>query len=53
MNQDSGGGLPLDDHNKWADYHRYQTGVNVIPADTKNKKPIVEWAQYQDNPIPN
>ena len=51
MTQDSGG-LPLDDHNKWADYHRYQTGVNVIPADTKNKKPIVEWAQYQDNPIP-
>ena len=20
-------------------------------CDTKNKKPIVEWAQYQDNPI--
>ena len=28
-----------------------QIGVNVIPADTKNKKPTVEWLQYQDNPI--
>lgn len=42
---------PLDNYNGWADYHRYQIGVNVIPADTKNKKPTVEWVQYQDNPI--
>jgi hypothetical protein len=49
---DEEGRIPFDDHNKWADYHRYHTGVNLIPADTKNKKPIVEWAQYQDNPIP-
>ncbi|HZC20565.1 MAG TPA: bifunctional DNA primase/polymerase [Nitrososphaeraceae archaeon] len=40
-----------DDYNGWADFWHYKIGVNVIPADTKNKKPIVEWAQYQDNPI--
>ncbi len=37
--------------NDWADYWRYEIGVNVITADTKNKRPIVEWKQYQNSPI--
>src|SRR5690242_18557448 len=43
---------PFDNYNSWADFWRYQIGVNIIPADTKNKKPIADWAYYQDNPIP-
>lgn len=38
--------------NAWADYWRYQIGVNVIPADTKNKKTWISWSPFQDNPIP-
>ena len=38
--------------NEWADFWRHQIGVNVIPADTQNKRPIVPWDQYQDKPIP-
>ena len=37
--------------NLWADYWRYVIGVNVIPADTKNKKTSIEWSQYQNSPI--
>ena len=37
--------------NDWADYWRYDVGVNVIPADTQNKRPIVEWRKYQNVPI--
>lgn len=37
--------------NDWADFWRHQIGVNVIPADTKNKRPIVEWKEYQNVPI--
>lgn len=38
--------------NESADFWRYDIGVNVIPADTKNKKPTVLWSEYQDKPIP-
>jgi Bifunctional DNA primase/polymerase, N-terminal len=38
--------------NGWADFWRCQIGVNVIPADTKNKKPLVAWSERQDKPIP-
>jgi hypothetical protein len=37
--------------NEWADFWRYTIGVNVIPADTKNKVPLVKWTQFQDSPI--
>jgi len=37
--------------NDYADFWRYQIGVNVIPADTKNKKPLVTWLEHQDKPI--
>ena len=43
---------PLDDYNGWADFWRNSIGVNVIPADTKNKKTRVDWGEYQENPIP-
>ncbi len=38
-------------NNEWADFWRYQIGVNVIPADTKNKTTWVKWSQYQNKPI--
>jgi len=37
--------------NDWADYWRYHIGVNVIPADTRNKIPLVKWTSYQNIPI--
>lgn len=38
--------------NEWADFWRYEIGMNVIPANTKYKKPIVNWTEWQSNPIP-
>jgi hypothetical protein len=38
--------------NEWADWWRNQIGVNVIPAISKDKTPIVKWKQFQDKPIP-
>lgn len=38
--------------NEWADFWRYEIGMNVIPANTKYKKPIVNWIEWQNNPIP-
>lgn len=43
--------MDLNNVNEWADFWRYQIGVNVIPAVTRNKRPIVEWKQYQNVPI--
>jgi len=43
---------PLDDYNAWADFWRYEIGVNVIPADTQNKTMSIPWAKWQNNPIP-
>ena len=37
--------------NDWADYWRDEVGVNVIPADTQNKKPLVAWKQYENHPV--
>ncbi|MGH9984454.1 MAG: bifunctional DNA primase/polymerase, partial [Nitrososphaeraceae archaeon] len=39
-------------NNQWSNYWRRYIGANVIPADCKNRKPKVEWKQYQDTPIP-
>ena len=33
------------------DYWFYKIGVNVIAADTVNKKPIEEWLEFQNKPI--
>lgn len=38
--------------NESTDFWRYYIGVNVLPADTKNKKPLVPWYEWQDKPIP-
>ena len=38
--------------NYWADFWFYEIGVNVIPANTKEKTTYANWAQWQDKPIP-
>jgi hypothetical protein len=38
--------------NDWADFWRYDIGINIIPADTKNKTTTIRWSEYQDKPIP-
>jgi hypothetical protein len=43
---------PLDDYNGWADFWRNHIGVNVIPADTKNKVTYHRWSEWQDKAIP-
>jgi putative DNA primase/helicase len=43
---------PLKTFNDWVDFWRYDIGVNVIPADTKNKTTSIKWSEYQDKPIP-
>ncbi|HYT02861.1 MAG TPA: hypothetical protein VEL70_08110, partial [Candidatus Acidoferrum sp.] len=42
----------LEDHNDWADFWRYKVGVNVIPADTVNKRTYEKWSEWQDKAIP-
>jgi hypothetical protein len=37
--------------NESADFWRYDIGVNVIPADTKNKSTSIRWSEYQDKPV--
>jgi DNA replicative helicase MCM subunit Mcm2 (Cdc46/Mcm family) len=37
--------------NNWADFWRYEIGANIIPADTRNKRPKVDWKQHQNVPI--
>ncbi|MFZ0512627.1 MAG: primase alpha helix C-terminal domain-containing protein [Candidatus Nitrosopolaris sp.] len=41
-----------DDYSGWADYWRYNVGINVIPVNTKIKKTYINWKQYQETPIP-
>ena len=36
-----------------ADFWRYEIGVNVIPANTREKRTWIPWSKYQDNPLPN
>jgi hypothetical protein len=36
----------------WADFWRYDIGVNVIPANTKKKETYESWTEWQDNPVP-
>ncbi|MPZ05719.1 MAG: hypothetical protein GEU26_04765 [Nitrososphaeraceae archaeon] len=42
----------IEFYNAGADYWRYHIGVNVIPADTLHKKPIIPWKSFQNDPIP-
>jgi hypothetical protein len=38
--------------NDWADFWHSQIGVNVITADTKNKKTYENWSPGHAKPIP-
>lgn len=38
--------------NQWADYWYYKIGVNVIPANTKEKVTYENWIPWQDKPLP-
>ncbi len=38
--------------NEWADFWFYKIGVNVIPADTKNKKTSFRWSEFKEKSIP-
>ena len=49
--------MDLHTINRWADFWRNDIGVNVIPAVSINKKPLVEWKEdtrgnWQTEPIP-
>jgi P4 family phage/plasmid primase-like protien len=37
--------------NDWADFWYYKIGINVIPADTVNKKTSIKWGAFQETPI--
>jgi P4 family phage/plasmid primase-like protien len=37
---------------QWADFWYYEIGVNVIPANTKEKITHQNWSQWQDKSIP-
>jgi hypothetical protein len=38
--------------NDYADFWRYEVGLNVIPADTRNKRPKIGWSIFKtDRPI--
>ncbi|MGD9673728.1 MAG: hypothetical protein AB7U98_09645 [Candidatus Nitrosocosmicus sp.] len=39
------------DNNGWADFWRYEKGLNIFPADTRNKKTYEEWSKWQNEPI--
>lgn len=38
--------------NQWTDYWYYKIGVNVIPANTKEKITYENWISWQDKPVP-
>ena len=38
--------------NDWSDYWYYEIGINIIPANTREKTTFVSWSEYQDKPIP-
>jgi hypothetical protein len=43
----------LNSINDWADFWRFDIGVNVIPADTRRKVTYESWAEWQNKPIPD
>jgi hypothetical protein len=42
----------LKTFNDWADFWRYNIGVNLIPANTRKKETYESWKEWQDKPIP-
>jgi DNA polymerase elongation subunit (family B) len=47
------GSCELKSINDWADFWRYEIGVNVIPANTRKKKTHELWKEWQDKPTPD
>ena len=45
--------LSLNEVNEWADFWYDDIGVNIIPANTKEKETYENWSQWQDKPIPD
>jgi P4 family phage/plasmid primase-like protien len=37
--------------NDGANFWNNDIGVNTIPADTQNKKPLINWKEYQEKPV--
>ena len=42
----------IESINEGADFWYYEIGVNVIPANTKEKKTFENWLPWQDKSIP-
>jgi transcription antitermination factor NusG len=40
-----------NDYNKWLDHYFYGIEVNVIPANSKEKRPIISYTEYLNNSI--
>ncbi len=38
--------------NDWSDFWFYEIGVNIIPANTREKNTSVGWSEYQNESIP-
>ena len=38
--------------NDWSDFWYYEIGVNIIPANTKEKNTFIGWTEWQDQSIP-
>lgn len=38
--------------NRWADFWRYEAGMNVVPANTMQKLTYVKWGEWENKPIP-
>ena len=45
--------ISLDKINQWADFWYYEIGVNVIPANTREKNTFEPWTPWQDKSIPS
>jgi Bifunctional DNA primase/polymerase, N-terminal len=41
----------MNSMNEWADFWRYEIGVNALPANGQTKSPTVKWKRYQNSSI--
>jgi hypothetical protein len=41
----------IDSINDWADFWRYEIGIDPIPANTQNKITWIEWSNHQIEPV--
>ena len=40
-----------NNYNEWLDLYFYKRGVNVIPANSKLKRPTISYSEYLDKPV--